>query len=71
MYQGVAHFSYLLRLWQVPTDGEHAWRILLESVQTGEKCGFASLQELVDFLGQLTAEDEVPSGKGSHSEVQG
>jgi len=71
MYEGVAHFSYLLRLWQVPTDGGYAWRILLENVQTGEKRGFTSLNELLDYLGQVTAENDVPSGEGSHSEVQG
>lgn len=67
---GVTYYSYLLRLWQVPTNGEYAWRILLESVRTGEKCGFTSLKELMDYLGQVTAEDEVPSGKGSQTEVQ-
>ncbi len=71
MYEGVGYFSYLLRLWQVPIDGGYTWRILLESVRTGEKCGFTSLKELVDYLGQVTAEDEMPSGKGSRSEVQG
>ena len=71
MYEGVAYFSYLLRLWQVPIDGGYTWRFLLESVQTGEKCGFTSLKELLDYLGQVTAEDEVLLGKGSHSEVQG
>lgn len=31
------HYSFLLRMWQVPGNGEPAWRIMLENVQTGEK----------------------------------
>jgi hypothetical protein len=70
MDEGVVYFSYLLRLWQVPTDGGYAWRVLLESVRTGEKCGFTSLKELMDYLGQVTAEDIVSTNKGSQTEVQ-
>jgi hypothetical protein len=49
--------SYLLRLWRVGDDGEshHAggmgvWRASLESVRTGERKVFASLDDLFDFL---------------------
>jgi hypothetical protein len=51
--KGAIHYSYLLRLWQVSTNGEIAWRILLDNVQTGEKCGFSSLEELQDYLYQV------------------
>ncbi len=65
------HFSFLLRLWQVPTDQENALRILLENVLTGEKRGFTSLEELLDYLNQVTAETHETSAEGSHIEVQG
>ena len=65
------YISFLLRLWQVPTNGEHAWRVLLENVQTGEKHGFASLKELLAYLSQVTAEGNVTLGEGSQTEVQG
>ncbi len=48
------HYSYLLRMWQVPGNGEPAWRIVLENVQTGEKSGFASLGELLTYLAQAS-----------------
>jgi hypothetical protein len=58
------YLSYLLRLWRVNDGGtshredgesEHAggkavWRASLESVRTGERRSFASLEELFDFL---------------------
>jgi hypothetical protein len=51
------YLSYLLRLWRVSGDKEshHAggggvWRASLESVRTGERRSFASLEELFDFL---------------------
>ena len=58
------YLSYLLRLWRVNDDGtfhredgesEHAggkgvWRASLESVRTGERRSFASLEELFEFL---------------------
>jgi hypothetical protein len=54
------YLSYLLRLWQ-ESDGslyEDAplWRASLESPRTGEVVGFASLDDLFDFLrGQAPA----------------
>jgi hypothetical protein len=62
---GATYYSYLLRMWQVPTDGDHIWRIQLENVQTGEKCGFVSLEELLAYLSQLTANKNELSGEGS------
>lgn len=42
--------SFLLRLWQVDTEGKHAWRFSLENSATGERRGFANLGELLVFL---------------------
>ena len=42
--------SFLLRLWQVDTEGKRAWRFSLENSATGERRGFANLGELLIFL---------------------
>lgn len=44
------YLSYLLRLWQVIVDGQPVWRASLESAQTGQHRGFASLVQLTAFL---------------------
>ena len=41
--------SYLLRLWQAK-EGEEGWRASLESAQTGECKGFATLDALFDHV---------------------
>jgi len=69
--EGAIYNSYLLRMWQVPTSEEYTWRIQLENVRTGEKRGFANLEELLSYLNQVTAETKEISGEGSHTEVQG
>jgi hypothetical protein len=44
------YMAYLLRLWQVNTESEPVWRAWLENSQTGEQCGFATLEGLFDYL---------------------
>lgn len=50
------YLSYLLRLWQVDhqgvtrQEGVTLWRASVESSLTGERQGFASLEELFKFL---------------------
>jgi hypothetical protein len=51
------YISFLLRLWQVSDEGNSepnaikaVWRASLENPHTGERKGFASLEELFDFL---------------------
>ena len=48
------YLAYMLRLWQVSSDGEPVWRTSLESPHTGERKGFASLDDLFDFLRRRT-----------------
>ena len=55
------YFSYLLRLWRVTERGDTlrtgkqtAWRASLQSSRTGEKQGFASLENLFAFLRRQT-----------------
>ena len=43
------YLSYLLRLWRVGEETA-VWRTSLESSRTGECEGFASLDDLFDFL---------------------
>jgi len=45
------YLSYLLRLWQ-ESAGEGIWRASLEDPHTGERTGFASLEDLFAFLQQ-------------------
>ena len=59
------YYSYLLRMWQVPTSEEHTWRIQLENVQSGEKHGFASLEELLAYLSQVTTRENNLTGEGN------
>jgi hypothetical protein len=44
------YLSYLLRLWRVEGDRQAVWRASLKSASTGARVGFASLEELFDYL---------------------
>jgi hypothetical protein len=46
---GKRYRSYLLRLWCAETAGP-CWRASLEDPHTGERFGFASLEQLFAFL---------------------
>lgn len=63
------YYSFLLRLWQ--DDESSPWRIQLEDPHTGERRGFATLAQAVEFLTrQMEAQHEKPihdSGRGSHT----
>lgn len=48
------YISYLLRLWSMSDEEEVVWRASLESPRTGQRKGFASLDDLFDFLRQQT-----------------
>ena len=53
MGEPVIYISYLLRLWQVPSDEDHNWRIVLENIQSGEKSVFGNFKELATYLRQV------------------
>jgi hypothetical protein len=59
------YVAYLLRLWQAQEGGSAVWRASLESPQTGERWGFASLADLFTFLesevGQAARRQRAPS----------
>jgi hypothetical protein len=48
------YHSYLLRLWQVKTNGNN-WRATLEDVETGDRHGFPSIAALIGYLEELTS----------------
>jgi hypothetical protein len=52
--EGSDYLAYLLRLWRAKAEGETTWRASLESSLTGERQGFASLDELFEFLRRET-----------------
>jgi hypothetical protein len=45
------YFSFLLRLWTVSDEAVPSWRASLEDSHTGERIGFATLDELSAYLG--------------------
>lgn len=47
--------AYLLRIWREPASEKDEWRIVLQSVQTGEKIVLRSPEELVPYLRKLMA----------------
>lgn len=47
------YLSFLLRLWLADGDGGPVRRVALESPLTGERKGFANLDELCSYLRQL------------------
>jgi hypothetical protein len=58
------YLSYLLRLWQTSDKEQFIWRASLEQPGTQERQGFATLDELFQFLrDQTTAQREQPGAK--------
>jgi hypothetical protein len=51
------YHAYLLRLWRTRQADRSVWRASLEDPHTGERRGFASLAQLVDYL-QHTLEEQ-------------
>lgn len=44
------YISYLLRMWQVQSQGQAVWRATLEFPLTGKVIGFADLDSLFTYL---------------------
>jgi hypothetical protein len=59
MGEPVIYISYLLRLWQVPSDEDHSIRIQLESTRTSEKYSFGDFDALVAYLCQVLGSEQV------------
>lgn len=56
--------SYLLRLWAAEDDGLRCWRAALEDARTGERIGFATLEELFAFLMRRTEDNMLGEDNG-------
>lgn len=64
-----AYRAYLLRLWQVRSGGHLVWRASIEDAHTGMRLGFASLEQLIDFLQQAIGRTDQPGQDvGSNAE---
>jgi hypothetical protein len=50
----IRKLSFILRLWSVDQGNTSDWRASLEILGTGERLGFASLEELFAFLIDFT-----------------
>ncbi|MGD8475494.1 MAG: hypothetical protein PVH59_15360 [Anaerolineae bacterium] len=77
--QPQGYLAYLLRLWREMGGETTRWRASLEDPHSGDKLGFAHLDELVAFLRERTGlappeespKRERPSSIGSESEEGG
>ena len=50
------YLAYLLRLWRTGLGENVVWRASLQDPQSGQRIGFASLDEVVEFLEQKMEE---------------
>ena len=57
------HLSYLLRLWRTEGLRDFEWRASLEIPETGQRIGFANLEQLFAYLMDLT-EGQAPTRPG-------
>jgi len=57
--------SYLVRLWPTGVAGQHLWRASLENVQSGERRGFANLEQLFVFLMEQTEHGDPPDAQST------
>lgn len=52
--EGLGYLSYLLRLWRERGSASIHWRASLHDPHSGERMGFAQLDELLAFLREQT-----------------
>ena len=60
------YFSYLLRLWR-EVEGTAVWRASLQDPRTGERVGFASLDDMFKYL-RHQVEADVPTERDDSRE---
>ncbi len=68
-----SYLAYLLRLWAAREEGRVVWRASLDSPQTGERLGFASLDRLFAFVREqcgVAGEASPPAAEGSAPALQ-
>jgi hypothetical protein len=66
------YYAYLLRLWpeSANTEGAAGWRATLEDARSGERLGFASLEQLFTHLMQLAETSRREPGEATHGPSQ-
>ncbi len=73
-YDRLRYISYLMRLWQVQSQGQVVWRATLESPLTGKVIAFPDLQSLFAYLeNQIVAAEtteRLHDQAGSHDDIQ-
>ncbi len=65
MNNKAGYISFLLPLWRVKENHRQIWRASLEDVESGEKCGFTSLEDILVYLRQITTEKSEELNDGS------
>jgi len=64
------HLSYLLRLWRTEGLGDFEWRASLEIPETGERIGFANLEQLFVYLMDLIEGQATPRPRTEKRETR-
>ena len=59
------YISYLLRLWRIEDRGKPSWRASLEDPGSGDRLGFAGIDDLCAFL--RWEADQPPSSPPTHA----
>ena len=67
--QQTTALSYLVRLWPTGAAHQQVWRASLEDVQSGERRGFANLEQLFVFLMEQTEQARNASDAQSTAEA--
>jgi len=63
------YLAFLLRLWCVDVEDGIAWRASLENAHTGERQGFADLEQMSAFLEErCQAADRAPARRNEKVE---
>ena len=68
--QQTDYLAYLLRLWRMQGAGAAGWRASLADPDSGERHGFASLDDLFAFLKRRTGVAPEPNSDGSAMRVR-
>jgi hypothetical protein len=63
------YLAYLVRLWEVDTNGRSVWRASAQSPHTGERHAFADMDLLFDFLEQRTKGEVVSTWRFGESQT--
>jgi hypothetical protein len=61
------YMAYLLRMWRENHDAD--WRAILENPNSGERVGFARMEDLVIFLESKTGEPIRPNAIHDQSHI--